>query len=174
MEIRFCVCWVGLLLWSLSARAQTLPSDWNTLQTDLYTIQYPPDWKANTTGVGGTSFALFEPGRTAVFQANINLVIKDVSEDTISLDELTNINLEMLKVGFTNYSLSSSKHLRDSAGEYRQVIYEYQYGGYFMTQLQDYRLYNRKAYILTFTSLRSRFETYLDVVDEVFKSFRFR
>ncbi len=165
-----------MLLWSSSVRAQTLPSDWTTLQTDLYSIQYPTDWTANTTGVGGTSFALFEPARTATFQANINMVIKDVSADTVTLDELTDINLEMLKVGFTNYSLSSLQTTsRDSAGEYRQVIYEYQYGGIFydsVTGLPDLQAAGPISSRLLLCG--GKFETYLDVVDEVFRSFRFK
>ena len=63
---------------------------WNLLLTAAYSIRYPPDWTANTTGVGGTSFALFAPtaSHKAVFRQNINLVIKDVSADTVTLDEL--------------------------------------------------------------------------------------
>jgi hypothetical protein len=148
---------------------------WNLLQTDIYSIRYPPDWTANTTGVGGTSFALFAPtaAHKAVFRQNINLVIKDVSADTVTLDELTNVNVEMLKAAFPNFSVISSKRLRDGIGDYQRMIYEFQQQGYYLKQLQEYRIVGAKAYYLTFTSLRSRYEDYMEVVDEVFGSFKF-
>jgi hypothetical protein len=159
-----------------SAASQNEMQHWNLLQTDIYSIRYPPDWTANTTGLGGTSFALFAPAAShkAVFRQNINLVIKDVSADTVTLEELTNVNLEMLKAAFSNFSVISAKRLKDTIGEYQQMVYEFQQQGYFLRQLQEYRIIGGKAYYLTFTSLRSRYDTYMDVVGEVFGSFRLR
>jgi hypothetical protein len=149
---------------------------WNLLQTDTYAIQYPPDWTANTTGVGGTSFALFAPAGSpnAVFRQNLNLMIRDVSADTVTLEELTNVNVKTLEAAFTGFTVISSKRLRDAAGDYQEMVYEFRQQGYYLRQLQEFRIIRGKAYILTFTSRRSLYETYQEVVGRILGSFKLK
>lgn len=157
---------------SVAAIGQTT-NDWNTLDQPNYAIQYPSTWQLNQSGQMGTSFILLSPLESDKdkFMENVNLLIQDLAGRNIDLNKFTEISEEQVKTMVTNSILIESKRVKNGDNEFHRIIYLGDQGMYRLKFEQYYWVVNSKAYILTFTTEKDKFNDYMEIGEKILNSF---
>jgi len=169
---------------SLLALGQTTPTnsltnsktDWQLLNENGYSIQYPQDWDLNKSGQMGMSFILLsrQTSQQDNFRENVNLLIQDLKGQNINLDKYVEISEGQIKTLITNGRLFMSKRLFENGSEFQKVIYTGDQGVYKLKFEQFYWIKNGKAYVLTLTCELEQFETYKVSGEKILNSFRLK
>ncbi len=146
--------------------------DENTLtqqhQSENYAIRYPDKWEINASGYMGTKFIILSPvEENDVFRENINLIIQDLSTYDINLDDFAQLSENQIKTQFGENSIIEHK----KEGNHYKIIYQGAQNGIDMMFEQYYFLKDKKAYILTFTSIPTAFDAYKQIAEEILSSF---
>ncbi|MBC7861746.1 MAG: hypothetical protein IAF38_02155 [Bacteroidia bacterium] len=155
--------------------AQTKKNDWKTLAKANYSIQYPSAWELNESGQGGSSFILFsalEPGQDK-FRENVNLLIQDLTGQNIDINKYTEISESQIKTKATNGKLIESKRIK-TGKEYHKIIYTADQGTLHLKFEMYYWVIANKAYLLTFTSEQTKFESFKATGEKILNSFKLK
>ena len=154
--------------------ALQLQDKWIKLNETDYSIDYPETWELNTTGQMGTSFILFSPvsSEEDQFRDNVNLLIQDLSAYNLDLDKYTEISLEQIKTQVSEGGILESKRIIGKPYNYHKVIYTGSQDVLKLKFEQYYWLVNNQAYILTFTTEESQFETLKATGERILDSFK--
>ena len=148
-------------------------SGWETLDHYDYSIQYPSTWNLNPTEQMGLSFILITALETEddKFRENINLIIQNLSGQNIDLNKYTQISENQIKTMVTNSNLIESKRIKTATSEYHKIIYSGDQGLFHLQFEQYYWVINEKAYVLTFTSEKAKFEKFAPIGEKIMNSF---
>ena len=140
---------------------------WETKKTAKYSISYPIDWSFSEDNVG-TEFIVTSPLATKpndMFAENVNLMVQLVGNMSMkSYMELTNQQLSAMNVSEFN-----SRDVKD----HKELEYLFDYLGNKVKVLQYLWIVNGKAYILTFTDLKSAYTTHIKQAIQILDSFKF-
>jgi len=160
---------------SETVKASTI-NDWKTLDHPNYFIQYPQNWELNSSGQMGTSFILFSASEAQgdKFRENVNLLIQNLPDKSIDLDKYTEISEEQIKIMITNSAINESKRIKNENVEYQRVIYTGDQGVFHLKFEQFYFITNDKAYVLTFTTEKDKFESLKETGEKILNSFRLK
>ncbi|MFY7787543.1 MAG: PsbP-related protein [Thermoflexibacteraceae bacterium] len=152
---------------------QLTEKDWKILKNADYSIQYPPDWELNQSGQMGTSFAIFSPleNDKDQFKENVNLLIQDLTAYKLNLNKYVEISEEQVEKMITNSALIESKRVKTEKGEYHKMIYTGEQGVFHLKFEQYFWIIDNKAFVLTFTSERDKFESFVAVGEKILNSF---
>lgn len=153
-----------------------VPSDWKTFSKEDYSIQYPPTWELNQKQEG-TLFTITAPidSTNIFFVENINLIKEDLKDKgDVDLDKYTEAGEVLLKSYLTNYTLISSKKLKDAAGEYQQTIFSGDQDSIHIMFEQRYRIINKVAYVLTLTDSKNHWPVGQPVGEQILGSFKIK
>lgn len=148
-------------------------TNWKSLDNPSYSIKYPSHWELNESGEMGTSLIILSPleSEKDTFRENVNLLIQDLTGLDIDLDQYTKISEDQMKSMFTNYTLIENKRINKNNDEFHKVIYVVDNGFYLLQFEQYFRVSDDKAYVLTFTSEKEKFETYRVTGEKILNSF---
>ena len=104
-----------------------------------YRIDYPKDWKIDTSGKFGMSFCIYVGANELIgdFGENINLMIQDVKTLNLDIDKYTELSESQIRA---NADLIESKRIRRNDLDCQQLMYE--------ATLKDKRLKFRQYYFI--------------------------
>jgi hypothetical protein len=179
---------ISIILFSIVACGQTtikkdsgvnnaqINSDWKALERSNYSIQYPSTWELNQSGQMGTSFILFSllESEQDKFRENVNLLIQDLTGKDIDLNKYAEISEDQIKTMVTNSTLIESKRVKRGTEEYHKIIYTGDQGVFHLQYEQYYFVIEDKAYILTFTTEKSKFEDFKETGEKILASFKLK
>ena len=159
-----------------NAKTQEIPSTWQTFADTNYSLQYPPDWELNRSGLMGSSFILFQPLESDhdLFRENVNLLIQDVSGYHLDLDQYAEISENQVTTMITNSTLIESKRIKTGPEEYHRMIYTGDQGTYHLKFVQYYWIKEEKAIVLTFTCEQDKYEVNKEIGNTIMNSFAFK
>lgn len=140
-----------------------------TIKGDNYTISYSSDWKLDETVRNNVEFSLVQTPVTGEFRNNINLLIQDLHGTGIDLAEYTQISVEQLN---ENGKIIGSQKKIIGNIEFQELTFEAFMKGFDLKFLQYYFIKDEKAYVLTFTALKSDFDIVLPEAIKVLNSFK--
>lgn len=172
----------SILLLTLVACSQQTGSDeklkfqnWETFDHEKYSVKYPPEWELDESGKMGTSFILFSPVESTSdkFRANVNLLIQDIP-DSINLDVYTEISLEQINVQLPNAHIIENIRINSDADEQHMLIYSGDQNGFQLQFEQYFWVINTKAYVLTFTCEKNKFEEFRETGEGILNSFKLK
>ena len=163
-----------VLLFIFLSPGQTI--NWKTFEGSNYSIQYPPDWELNQSGLMNTSFILFSPLESSddKFRENVNLLIQDLSGKKIDLNKFTEISTEQVKTMILNSHIIENKRIKNNAGEYHKMHYSGDQGAFHLEFEQYYWVFKDKAYVLTFTCEQTKFTKFKEMAENILNSFAFK
>jgi hypothetical protein len=150
--------------------------DWKILDQASYSIQYPSTWESNQSGQLGTSFVLFSPleNEQDKFRENINLIIQDLTGKDIDLNKFTEISENQVKTLITNSNLIQSIRISTDTMEYHKLIYTGDQGAFHLKFEQFYLVVDNKAWVITFTTEQTKFESYQELGEKILNSFKLK
>ncbi len=154
-------------------KEQEAEKGWNTFAQANYAITYPSNWDLNQSGEMNTSFILFSPKENEKdnFRENVNLLIQDLTGKNIDLNTYTKISEEQIKTMATNSTLIESADVSSKSFTYHKIIYTSDQGIYHLKFEQYYWILNEKAYILTFTTEQTKFDSFKETGEKIMNSF---
>jgi len=150
--------------------------NWKKADEKDYSIQYPADWEFSKAGQMGTSFTVVSPmeSNQDQFRENINLVIQSLGAQPIDLNKYVEISENQVKTMITHSSIIESKRVKDGANEYHRMVFTGDQGVYHLRFVQQYRIVNGSAYVLTFTCEQSKFAKFKENGEEILNSFKLK
>jgi hypothetical protein len=121
----------------------------------------------------GLSFVLLskQTSQQDLFRENVNLVIQDLTGQSIDLDKYVAISEGQIKSMITDGNLLESKRLTDKNNEFQRVIYTGKQGQFDLKWEQYYWVKNKKAFVLTLTCEMNQYDKYVSVGDQIMATF---
>lgn len=159
-----------------NAKTQGAPPSWQTFMDTSYSIQYPPEWELNQSGLMGSSFILFQPLASSddLFRENVNLLIQDLSGYDLDLDQFAKLSEDQVTTMITNSTLIESKRIKTGPEAYHRMVYTGDQGTYHLKFVQYYWVMNEKAFVLTFTCEQDKYEINKETGNAIMNSFAFK
>ncbi len=153
-----------------------LAADWEIFDQSGYSIQYPTSWELKQSREQGPSFFLFSPLESDKdrFKENINLIEQDLTGLNINLDKYTEISEEQIKNLVTNVAVIESKRVKTNQMEYHKIIYSGDQGTFHLQFEQFYWVINNRAFVLTLTCEKDKFEAFKETGEKILNSFRLK
>jgi hypothetical protein len=150
-----------------------IPENWKLLDESDYSIQYPDTFDIDKSGQMGLSFVLLskQTSQQDLFRENVNLVIQDLTGQSIDLDKYVAISEGQIKSMITDGNLLESKRLTDKNNEFQRVIYTGKQGQFDLKWEQYYWVKNKKAFVLTLTCEMNQYDEYVSVGDQIMATF---
>lgn len=167
MKFKF-VC--GLLLFSNFCFAQKDKLEFSAPQ---FTIQYPTDWRVDTSGLMGTELLLFSPleGESDLFSENVNVLIQDLSGLNIDLEQYKQITDSQLDVYANKGGVLESVIVQTGASKSYIVHYTMRQGELNLKILSICFIKNEKAYLATFTAEVDKYEQFKELGEGILRTF---
>ena len=88
----------------------------------------------------------------------------------IDLDKYVEISENQIKTMISNPVVVKSERIKGDK-EFHQVVFSGEQGVYKLKFKQQYRVFNNKAYVLTYTADQTEYDNYLEVADKILASF---
>jgi hypothetical protein len=151
----------------------TIQNGWKLVDHSEYSIQHPENWDFDNSGQMGTSFFVFSKQNSPQdqFKENVNLLIQDLTGNTITMDQYVAISEEQVKTMITNGNLLESKRVRSGSSEFHKMVYTGDQGIFKLKFEQYYWIRNSKAYVLTLTCEMAQFDNYKETGEKILNSF---
>lgn len=152
--------------------SQTL-EEWKTLDTTVFSIQYPADWILDLSGAQGTTFILSPPAskRNDGFQENINLNSQNLSEYGLDLDSYANLIFGQLRQRIAGFQVVSMDKNNAASPPYYKMIYQAEQDGHELQLEQFYWMVDGEAFLLTFTAEREKFPNAQLLCEKIMSTF---
>lgn len=152
----------------------TIAGKWKTLKTERFSIQYPPDWDLDQSGLMGTSFMLFSPLDSDLdeFRENVNLMIQDLTEYPMTLDSYTELSVEQITT--LNYSIIENERVEKKSPAHHRLSYSGTEENESLIFVQDYWVIGTDAIILTYTGKQETYESFKETSNKILGSFKLK
>jgi hypothetical protein len=148
---------------------------WIKLNQNNYQLFYPENWNYDSSN---KSVAFFLKSKlvsdTDSFSENVNLIVQDISNYDLNLDSYAELSKKQINSMMAHSVILSGEKIKASGGTYYRIIFTAEQEGLKLKFIQHYYIKQKKAYVLTFTSLESTFDQYATVAQRILSSFLLR
>lgn len=144
-----------------------------TFTIDNYKIQYPKDWRLDTSKAMGTELFLFSPleNDTDKFSENVNIIIQDLGGQNIDLEKYKKITDRQITEIATDSKVYESLITEIDNKEYFKITYAMTQGKFRLKITSLCFIKNDKAYLATFGSEFDKYDQYKKIGEEILSSF---
>lgn len=159
-------------------------ASWKTYRYQLhaveeasYSISYPPDWTADTSGRMNSQFIFTAPVDSAKggFPENVNLIIQwGVQSPYNDLQKFTLLSIGQFQQNLAGCKVEENTTVKNDSDEYQVVVYSGNYKHADMKVKQVYRIVHDDAYIFTYTAEAKDYDSKIDTVDAMLQSFHYK
>lgn len=155
---------------------ESILQKWDKQENNDLEIYYPPAWNFNASGKMGALFVISSPleSEDDEFQDNINLVVYSLADSHIELSDYYLATMNDIKKQLLSVNIQEEKKLTNNEIEIQKVIFTTTQDDFVMTIQQYYFIHNQKAYIMTFTAEETKFDEYVEYVDLIMNSLKFK
>jgi hypothetical protein len=153
---------------------------WKKFTRPAYSVAYPPNWELKKDFKAANEqmtypFVVLAPlaESSVTFRPNVNLVVETLGgiNRKMTVEQYANAGIPQLEVAMPKYQLVDKKKLTRAGREYYQAIFTWESNGIELTVEQNYWVKNGKAYVVTLTTERERFEQDRKVGERILNSF---
>lgn len=147
-----------------------------TYTKDNYSISYPSDWKLDTSGIGGSLFAISSPLTSSDdgFSENVNLLTQSLKGYGFDLDKYASLNKEQIAQGIPGSKILEDKRVKKEDYEYHMIVISAFMQGRDLKLKQWYIIKDEKAYVLTFTAMKDEYDDFIKTGDQILNSFKIK
>lgn len=138
-----------------------------------FTVQYPTDWRVDTSRLMGTELLLFSPleGEGDLFAENVNVLIQDLSGQNIDLEKYKQITDAQLAVYANEGGVLESVIVKTGSSKCYIVHYTMSQGGLNLKILSTCIIKNEKAFLVTFSAEVDKYEQFKELGEGILSSF---
>ena len=146
-----------------------------TYNSPQYSLSYPDDWVDATGQNKGVDFVVLPPpdAKNDVFADNVNVIVQPIG-DTIDLKGFLKSTEEQLAIYLPDYVMAEKKIVKKNGMDCLVLEYQAKQNNLDLRYLQHAYIYNKKAYIVTFTAEQIIFKTYAGTANKILDSFRIK
>ncbi|MDJ0644759.1 MAG: PsbP-related protein [Flavobacteriaceae bacterium] len=160
-----------ITLFCLSFSSAQVDHQWNQIEKESYSINYPSNWQLDTSGRNKTEFIILSKREeNDPFRENVNLIIQDLSNHIMNLESFVKLSEDVIKQT-PSATIIESKKIENDGRTYHQIIWK----GFISKQILKFKqlffIKNNRAYTLTLTGREKEFENYLPIGDKILTSF---
>jgi hypothetical protein len=140
---------------------------------DNYEIQYPINWRLDTSRLMGTEFFVFSPleNETDKFSENVNVLIQNLEGHNIDLKAYKEITDNQLKNMVNDSEIYESAIIKTDNKEYYKAVYAMTQGKFRLKITSICFIKNDKAYLVTFSAELDKYDQYKKAGEEILTSF---
>ena len=161
---------IALLLINSNIQGQDI---FKKYETNIFSIEYPENWRLDTTGRMNSSFILFsEIKKNDLFNENVNLTVQDLTNQGFTMDSYVDLSENQIKNMVKEGKVIKSFFNKEKS--FHTLIWSGNVTGQILKFKQYFFLKNEKVYLLTLTSLPSTYDDYLEVGDKILNSFKLK
>jgi len=136
-----------------------------------FKLSYPKEWTKYDDAMGTlVAFVAPKDGENDPFSENINVVVQDLSSQTVTLDQYVQASEEEIKQYISNADIISSKKTKLGENNAYKLVFSGEQGIYRIKWMQIYVVKNNFAYVFTFTAEDSQYDKYISQVEEIMNS----
>ena len=123
-----------------------------------YVIEYPSNWKMDTSKLNGIEFTIFSPKENTEdkFSENINLIIQDLAGKSIDLDKYAQLSEEQIRTNAKDLKGLNKIKIGSEPNELFKFTFDMTYGAFTLNTEQYYFVKDEKAYVITFSSEKGK------------------
>jgi hypothetical protein len=133
-------------------------------------IAYPHDW-TKEEGLGFVTFFAPKESDSDLGAENLDVAWDDLSAQTKTLNELTQLTISLLPQAFTDYQLIHSGETTLADRPAYEVVFTCKQGQYILKVRSVWAVENSKSYTITFAGEESKYTNYQEIVDQMIDSF---
>lgn len=151
-----------------------VPENWNSIQTEEFSISHPKDWTADKSGQMGTKVFIFAPqdGPDDKFSENINLMTEKLPTESVDLDAYVAASESQINQYIEDSEILSSKRIVLNGKEFQNVSYTGSQNNTTLRFQQYYTLHKGHAYILTLTCRNDSYDQYKELGTQIMQTFK--
>jgi len=149
---------------------------WKTISQSNYSLKYPSNWELNEGGLMGTKLILFSALESSddTFRENVNLIVQDLTGYNLDLGGYSKMSKEQIKTMISNSQIIEGTTTRSNSNPCYKVIYTGDQGVFHLKFEQYYFVIADKAYVLTITAERNKFEKFKHVGESILNTFKIK
>lgn len=182
-HFNFSALLIVVFLSFLACKNETTKQGWNTYRTPYYQITYPEKFEFVKKGqydekgdqmLQQAEFFLYVNDSTSDekkgFRPNINLLVQDISNLNYTLKDY----VELSEKQILNLIKDSEIVTSDSHNDFHRITYKGSLDQRELFFYQHYEIYNKQAFILTFSAQNTTFKEQIEIVKSVFDNFKLK
>lgn len=157
---------------NLSAQVDSLITDSNS----VFKISYPATWESEENTKPNTLILLKEAleNDNDYYQENFSVVLEEFTENNYSLKKYS----ELAEKSFTAYFKKSNVYKRESieldGKKGNKLWIDAKLGKYKLSFVQYHIVFDRKAYVISYSMETKNKEKYLVILEQIMESFKFK
>ncbi|MGB1204533.1 MAG: hypothetical protein ACPG5B_02735 [Chitinophagales bacterium] len=146
---------------------------WKQVTAADYTFKFPFDWVVDKSGQMGMDLIVFSKvsSENDVFKENVNLIVQDLSNIDIDFEGYVELSNNQVKNILKNSKVMKNERIERDGLIFQEVIYSGKQNNYQLIFHQLYTIFDKKAYVLTFTGEEKAFADYKEIAAEIMDSF---
>ena len=134
-------------------------------------VNYPFDWSIKENiGVVAVVFLSSKSGSSDQFQENVNIIVQDISSESITLKKYTESNMDDIKKN-PDASLIDSGEMTLGGSPGYKVVYSAKKSPFNLQVFQAWTIKNSKIYLISYTAEVSKYQDHLNSVTQMLNSF---
>ena len=134
-------------------------------------VNYPFDWSIKENiGVVAVVFLSSKSGSSDQFQENVNIIVQDISSESITLKKYTESNMDDIKKN-PDASLIDSGEMTLGGSPGYKVVYSAKKSPFNLQVFQAWTIKNSKIYLISYTAEVSKYQDHLNSVIQMLNSF---
>ena len=163
----------GVFAKGQTSNVQDTSVEFQMIDREDYTIQFPVNWSIDTTKLMGADLVLFSQKRSDSdrFRENVNVMIQDLKGSNVDLDKFVDVSTEQIKNLLTNANIIESTRLHRATNEFHKLIFSGTQGIFTLKTEQYYFVANEKAFVITLTTEKNEYDNYKKVGEMILASF---
>ncbi len=138
-----------------------------------YKIQYPQDWRLDTSKRMGTELFVFAALENAEdkFAENVNVLIQDLSQQNIDLEKYKQITEKQLAEMVTDGKIFESTIIKPGNKNYYRITYTMPQEKFRLKITSFCFIKDEKAYLVTFSAELDKYDHYKNIGEAILASF---
>lgn len=182
-NFKFSTLLILLVISCLACKDESIKQGWNNYKTPYYQIAYPEKFEFVKKGqydekgdqmLQQAEFFLYVNDSTSDekkdFRPTINLLVQDISNLNYTLKDY----VELSENQILNLIKDSEIITSNSHNDFHRITYKGSLDQRELFFYQHYEIYNKQAYILTFSAQNTTFKEQIEIVKSVFDNFKLK
>jgi hypothetical protein len=173
-------CLISLFFLSTCAFANGQSSDagdtsfeFKIINRGSYSIRYPKNWTVDRTGLMGADLVILsqKDSDSDKFRENVNVMVQDLKGLNMDIEKYVDISTRQIKNLLTKANIIESTRIHQQGNEFHKLIFTGVQGIFSLKTEQYYFVVNEKAFVITFTTEESSYDSYRKTGEMILQSF---